>query len=91
MSITEFRKTLVRQLSTLPVAQNEPSAPKRTAHTFIKPSGPGRKKKGKFARDATQIYEKPLPAVKITTKLVKPQATATTVQTNPDYVWNVLI
>lgn len=44
MSITNFRKTLAEQLSESPTTVPETSSRKRV-HTFVKPTGPGRKKR----------------------------------------------
>lgn len=44
LSITEFRRKLARELAEPPLKRNT-SVPKRTVHTFVKPSGPGRKKR----------------------------------------------
>lgn len=49
LSITEFRKTLATELIT-PTIEKENITPKRKAHTFIKPNGPGRKKKKNMSR-----------------------------------------
>lgn len=44
LSITQFRRKLIRELIEPPTKENT-SVPKRTIHTFVKPSGPGRKKR----------------------------------------------
>ncbi|CAH1994114.1 unnamed protein product [Acanthoscelides obtectus] len=63
MSITEFRKTLAEQLRDPPTVVSEPTTRKRI-HTFRKPTGPGRKKKGRFVEDAIKTFGQLYPAVK---------------------------
>lgn len=45
VSITEFRRKLAQELVVTPTPREDPKTPKRVRHTFIKPSGPGKKKR----------------------------------------------
>lgn len=45
LSITEFRRVLARELIACPARQEETTTPKRVLHTFMKPTGSGKKRR----------------------------------------------
>lgn len=55
ISITEFRKLLASELAKPRIRKESHSIPKRVAHTFIKPTGPG-KKSAKCAKNVIKKY-----------------------------------